>query len=68
MRYVMIVVDRENREHTTFSGIVDPEWVTESMIRSVFRERFGEYRDYYFDWETQWESGDLSVSVDFENG
>lgn len=70
-QYTMVVVDASNGEHTTFFGSAE-EGVSEELIRECFEKRFGHdagYDEmyYYFDWETQWEDGDLCVSVDFKS-
>ena len=69
-QYTMVVVDASNGEHTTFCGSVEVG-VSEELIRKCFERRFGleDFHDmyYYFDWEDQWESGDLSMQLNFES-
>jgi hypothetical protein len=69
-QYTMVVVDASNGEHTTFCGTVDAG-VSDELIRECFEKRFGlsplHDMHYYFDWEDQWESGDLCASVDFKS-
>ena len=69
-RYTMVVVDASSGEHTTFCGSVE-SGVSEELIRECFEKRFGlsPLHDihYYFDWEDQWEDGDLSMQLNFES-
>ena len=71
-QYTMVVVDiDDNGEHTTFCGSVNAG-VSEELIRECFEKRFGHDHGYgemyyYFDWEDQWESGDLSMQLGFES-
>lgn len=70
-QYTMVVVDASNGEHTTFCGSVEAG-VSEELIRKCFERRFDHFADfhdmyYYFDWEDQWESGDLSMQLNFES-
>jgi len=64
----MVVVDVPGGAHTTFCGSVNAG-VSEELIRKCFEKRFGHglQRRYYFDWEDQWESGDLSMQLNFES-
>ena len=69
-QYTMVVADSSNGEHTTFCGSINAG-VSEELIRECFEKRFG-HDDihgvmYYFDWEDQWESGDLSMQLVFES-
>lgn len=69
-QYTMVVVDASNGEHTTFCGTVEAG-VSEELIRKCFEKRFGLFsqfpKHYYFDWEDQWESGDISMQLSFES-
>lgn len=66
-QYTMVVVDASNGEHTTFCGTVT-SGVSEEVICECFEKRFGADRMfYYFDWEDQWEPGDLRIQLSFEN-
>jgi hypothetical protein len=67
----MVVVETSTGEHTTFCGSVEAG-VSEELIRECFKKRFGHITGYdgmcyYFDWEDQWESGDLSIQLNFES-